>query len=52
MGVVLGFMVVVAAVAGWWLSRQRLTAKPWLGVGVIGDTAPPSAPAVPGSCAC
>ncbi|CAM5220134.1 cytochrome C oxidase [Bosea thiooxidans] len=45
MGVVLGFMVVVAAVAGWWLSRQRLTAKPWLEVGVIGDTAPPSAPA-------
>ena len=45
MGVVLGFMVVVAAFAGWWLSRQRLTAKPWLEVGVIGDAPDPSSPA-------
>lgn len=42
MGVVLGFIVVVAAFAGWWLSRQRLTAKPWLEVGVIGDAAEPT----------
>jgi len=32
------FMVVVAVLAGWWLSRQGLTAKPWLEVGVGGDT--------------
>lgn len=44
MGVVLGFMVIVAAFTGWWLSRQRLTAKPWLEVGVIGDPAEPSSP--------
>lgn len=44
MGVVLGFIVVVAAFAGWWLSRQRLTAKPWLEVGVIGDAAEPTSP--------
>jgi cytochrome c oxidase subunit III len=30
------FMAGIAAIAGWWLSQQRLTAKPWLeeGVGV------------------
>ncbi len=44
MGVVLVFIVVVAAFAGWWLSRQRLTAKPWLEVGVIGDAAEPDSP--------
>jgi cytochrome c oxidase subunit 3 len=31
------FMVVIAVLAGWWLSRQGLTAKPWLEVGVSGD---------------
>lgn len=45
MGVVLTFMVIVAAFAGWWLSRQRLTSKPWLEVGVIGEAAEPSSPA-------
>ncbi|UZF94730.1 cytochrome-c oxidase [Bosea sp. NBC_00550] len=45
MGVVLVFMVIVAAFAGWWLSRQRLASKPWLEVGVIGDAAEPSSPA-------
>lgn len=44
MGVVLIFIVIVAAFAGWWLSRQRLTAKPWLEVGVIGDAAEPASP--------
>jgi len=45
MGVVLVFMVIVAAFAGWWLSRQGLAAKPWLEVGVIGETVEPSSPA-------
>ena len=31
------FMVVMAVLVGWWLSRQGLTAKPWLEVGVSGD---------------
>src|SRR5215475_10369156 len=30
-------MAGMAAIAGWWLSQQRLTAKPWLEEGVIGD---------------
>ena len=45
MGVILVFLAVVAAFAGWWLSRQHLTAKPWLEVGVIGEAAEPSSPA-------
>ncbi len=44
MAVVLGFIVIVAAFAGWWLSRQHLTAKPWLEVGVIGEAADPTSP--------
>jgi cytochrome c oxidase subunit III len=43
------FMVVMAVLVGWWLSRQGLTAKPWLEVGVIGDARgaePPVRPAV------
>lgn len=31
------FLVVLAVFVGWWLSRQGLTAKPWLEVGVSGD---------------
>ncbi len=34
MSVVLVFIVVVAGLAGWWLSRQGLASKPWLEVGV------------------
>jgi cytochrome c oxidase subunit III len=30
-------MAGIAAIAGWWLSQQRLTAKPWLEEGVIVD---------------
>jgi cytochrome c oxidase subunit 3 len=35
--IVVVFMVGLAAIAGWWLSHQRLGAKPWLEEGVIGD---------------
>jgi len=31
------FMVVIAVLVGWWVSRQGLTAKPWLEVGVSAD---------------
>ncbi len=31
------FMAGLAAIAGWWLSQQRLAAKPWLEEGAIGD---------------
>jgi cytochrome c oxidase subunit 3 len=31
------FMAGVAAIAGWWLSQQRLTSKPWLEEGLIVD---------------
>jgi len=30
-------LAVIGAIAAWWLSRQRLTAKPWLEVGAIDD---------------
>jgi cytochrome c oxidase subunit 3 len=31
------FMAAIAAIAAWWLSQQRLTAKPWLEEGAAGD---------------
>jgi len=31
------FLALIAAIAGWWLSQQRLTAKPWLEEGPVGD---------------
>jgi cytochrome c oxidase subunit 3 len=34
MSIMVLFLAVVAAIAGWWLSRQRLAALPWLDVGV------------------
>ncbi|PWE30017.1 cytochrome-c oxidase [Maritimibacter sp. 55A14] len=33
MSIVLVFLLAVALVAGWWLSQQRLTSKPWLETG-------------------
>ena len=38
MSVIVLFLAVIAIIAGWWLSQQRLMAKPWLDVGAIGDT--------------
>ncbi|RWM14214.1 MAG: cytochrome-c oxidase [Mesorhizobium sp.] len=37
MSVILVFLLVIAGFAGWWLSHQRLMAKPWLEQGAIGD---------------
>jgi cytochrome c oxidase subunit III len=31
------FMAVIAIIVGWWLSQQRLTARPWLEEGPAGD---------------
>lgn len=37
MSVILVFLLVIAGIAGWWLSHQRLMSKPWLEQGSIGD---------------
>jgi cytochrome c oxidase subunit 3 len=37
MSVIILFMAGIAAIAGWWLSQQRLTAKPWLEEGLVVD---------------
>lgn len=37
MSAIILFLAVIATIAGWWLSQQRLTAKPWLEEGPIDD---------------
>ena len=37
MSVIIVFVVMLAVPAAWWLSGQRLTAKPWLEEGSIGE---------------
>jgi cytochrome c oxidase subunit 3 len=37
MSVVLVFLLVIAGVAGWWLSNQRIMSKPWLEQGTLGS---------------
>lgn len=37
MSVILVFLLVIFGIAGWWLSHQRLMAKPWLEQGMAGD---------------
>jgi cytochrome c oxidase subunit 3 len=37
MTIIVVFLAAVGAVAAWWLSSQRLTSKPWLEQGVIGE---------------
>lgn len=39
MSAIVLFMAVIAVIVGWWLSQQRLTAKPWLEEGPAGDFA-------------
>jgi cytochrome c oxidase subunit 3 len=41
------FLAVIAVIVGWWLSQQRLTAKPWLEEGPIGDFPGPGATTLP-----
>lgn len=37
MAATLLFLAVIASITAWWLARQRLTAKPWLEEGVLGE---------------
>jgi cytochrome c oxidase subunit 3 len=37
MSAIILFMAGIAAIAGWWLSQQHLTAKPWLEEGLAAD---------------
>ena len=37
MSAIVLFMAVIAIIVGWWLSQQRLMAKPWLEAGGAGD---------------
>jgi cytochrome c oxidase subunit III len=39
------FLAVLAAIVAWWLSQQRITAKPWLEAGSIGDIGASPVPA-------
>ncbi len=47
MSAIVLFMAGVAAIAGWWLSHQRLTAKPWLEEGLPGDLLDEGLPRLP-----
>lgn len=47
MNVTLAFLAVILAIAGWWLSRQRLFSKPWLEVGHAHDPRPLDRPPIP-----
>lgn len=37
MGAVILFLAAIASIVAWWLSQQRLTAKPWLEEGVLDE---------------
>jgi cytochrome c oxidase subunit 3 len=47
MSAIILFMAGIAAIAGWWLSHQRLTAKPWLEEGLIVDLREQSTSSLP-----
>jgi cytochrome c oxidase subunit III len=47
MSAVILFMAGIAAIAGWWLSQQGLTAKPWLQEGVAVDLREDSTSSLP-----
>jgi cytochrome c oxidase subunit 3 len=44
---ILLFLAPIGATVAWWLSRQRLTAKPWLEVGAIGEVPDTGASSLP-----
>ncbi|WOJ88116.1 cytochrome c oxidase subunit 3 [Methylocapsa polymorpha] len=45
MSITIVFLATIAAIVAWWLSQQRLTAKPWLEEGQISATGASSLPA-------
>jgi cytochrome c oxidase subunit III len=45
--VILFFLAPIGAIVVWWLSHQRLMAKPWLEVGAIGEVAIPGPSSLP-----
>src|SRR5258706_6218655 len=47
MSAIVLFMAGIAAIAGWWLSQQGLTAKPWLEEGVTADLREHTASSLP-----
>jgi cytochrome c oxidase subunit 3 len=47
MSAVILFLAVIAVIAGWWLSQQRLMAKPWLEEGSMDDRPGTGAVALP-----
>ena len=47
MSAIILFMAGVAAIAGWWLSQQRLAAKPWLEEGLTADLREEGTPSLP-----
>jgi cytochrome c oxidase subunit III len=47
MSAIILFLAGIAAIAGWWLSQQRLTAKPWLEEGLIVDLREQSTSSLP-----
>src|ERR1700759_3167537 len=47
MSAIVLFMAGIAAIAGWWLSQQRLGAKPWVEEGVMADLGDDSASSLP-----
>src|SRR5258707_674931 len=47
MSAIILFMAGIAAIAGWWLSQQRLAAKPWLEEGLVVDLREQSTSSLP-----
>ena len=47
MSIILVFLAALGAIAAWWLSQQRLMAKPWLEVGAIDDLQDTGASSLP-----
>ncbi|WGR91993.1 cytochrome c oxidase subunit 3 [Bradyrhizobium sp. ISRA443] len=47
MSAIVLFMAGIAAIAGWWLSHQRLAAKPWLEEGMVVDLREERGPSLP-----
>lgn len=47
MSVILVFLLVIAGVAAWWLSNQRIMSKPWLEQGTLEELHDPAMPGMP-----